>query len=122
MGETLFRFLTLARLLSLWKRTQFAAESEQWASADAQELREFLDGRAGMKLGRMLRNLILRESLQAIRADGTAITRQCGRAVGLQDAVTMLDDFAQWDSTFAGSPQDDRPSDNLSWLHRQAQP
>lgn len=87
----------------------------EWTDVDARLLRTFLQSRAGGKLGTMLRALIVREAQGAIHAEAEKLSWRCGHASGVQTAVETIDALARWET--AEAPKDDRPTDDLSWLH-----
>jgi hypothetical protein len=88
----------------------------EWTEADAGELRRFMAGDTGQKLGVMLRHLIVSQALGAVSDRSQEVSWRCGHASGVRFAAETIDSMGRWEGE-KGTPEDGRPSDNLNWLH-----
>lgn len=108
---------SLLRLIRLWRQVRLLTREASWDENDAAELRRFLASDTGRKLGLILRNLVTRGALSAVQARPHLLSWQCGRATGFQECAGTLDQLASWPSVAQPNPQDDRPTDDLTWLN-----
>lgn len=88
----------------------------RWEPEDARNLRVFLASDTGVKLGVSLRHLIVSGAIAAIHADGDRLAWKAGHAAGFKTATETLDQLASWTDEKPAT-KDDRPDDNLTWLH-----
>jgi hypothetical protein len=96
----------------------FAAPVKPWTPEEAEGLRKFLRSDVGLRLGVMLRVLIDGERSAAIRAVEAGPSQwRCGHAAGIEAAVAAIDTLAQFIGDGPVDDADDRPADNLTWLH-----
>ena len=86
-----------------------------WTEDDARALREFMKSPTGLKFGTTLRHLRVDRALEACSADAERLAWQCGHASGIGTALQAVDEMAQWATEPV--PKDDRPTDDLTWLH-----
>lgn len=87
-----------------------------WDDDDARNLATFLRSPSGQKLGATLRALMVEQAIGATSGESSKLSWRCGHASGVRWVAAYLDTLARWDSEKPG-PKDDRPSDNLNWLH-----
>lgn len=110
----------IKRLLLAWRIASrvpsLPTEVPAWEKENAAALREFLASETGLKLGTMLRHLIVTQSMAAMGAESSRLFWQCGHASGVRWAAELLDQLGQWESEITPG-KDDRPSENLNWLH-----
>lgn len=88
----------------------------KWEPSDARNLRVFLASESGVKLGVYLRHLIVSDAMAAIHADGDRLAWRAGHAAGIKTTTETLDQLASWTDEKTAA-KDDRPDDNLTWLH-----
>jgi len=95
-----------------------ATPVKPWTPEEAQGLRRFLTSDVGLRLGVMLRVLIDSERSAAIRTiEAGKSNWHCGHAAGVESAVVAIDTLARLTPDSDQDPTDDRPADNLNWLH-----
>lgn len=110
------------RLRQWLKRRLFTIATDyvpvpEWEQADAVRLRAFLASETGRKLGTQLRGLTVTGALSAIHAQSERMAWQCGHAAGVQQAVQVIDQLAQWQAA-PEEPKPDVPTDDLSFLRQ----
>lgn len=93
-------------------------DAPQWSEKDAQNLQSFLGTETGKRFVGTLRALTVRAALVAVsrREGGNSLEWECGHASGIQDVASRIDALATVPDLVA-KPDDDRPTDDLTWTH-----
>lgn len=89
----------------------------EWTKADSERLRAFMKGETGLKLAAQLRGLTFRGTLGAVHSVPEKLPWQCGHAAGMQNAVQILDQLANWNAEPDQQAAAGTPTDDLTWLH-----
>lgn len=100
-----------------WRTARMVMRRVSWEDDDAKALSQFLTSPAGRKLGVMMRDLILNASMRAMDVRGENLPWEAGRVVGMRDLAAFLDALLVSKDAVKPITGDDRPTDDLHWLH-----
>lgn len=105
------------RAIKAWRTARLVMKRAGWTDADGRELARFLASDTGRRVGITMRDLILRTALEAMNARGENLPWEAGRAAGMRDLASYLDALQMSKEEPKANLADDRPSEDLNWLH-----
>jgi hypothetical protein len=100
-----------------WRTARMVMRRVDWEDDDSKALSQFLTSSAGRKLGVMMRDLILNASMRAMDVRGENLPWEAGRVVGMRDLAAFVDALLVSKDAVKPTTGDDRPTDDLNWLH-----